>query len=411
MKKNKSLVTRCLFVFIIATMVQAAACYAGQTPAAKVTEDICISLDSVEKSIPEISKAAELIAERWIDGGTLCVDGTKEWATEIYYRAGGLAHLKFLPQYPDVEKYNQKSIVLAGYLPGGDKSDTKWAKRIRVALKKGMLVVLIAPGDPGALNTKTLSKSERENLVRLWPQGSTPDIEAASLATSWALVGEIVSACTRRGKMPTMLKSVLFEGARDRNGAIHGMPFHKKTSVSPIKPGVLGKAYIQSARRWVTDFTARNSGKIEQIASHISAQKKAGKAVVAVTTGHIWMDPPWLVSVKGVKELHKASSETISRELTGGGTLMIIGYRELFYGQRQTDVPEAVRKAGGWIVGFATHPEVPDDLADRSVLMSTGWPDSDAIVEIPGYDIHVLPITGLAQIAIYRMISESLPGK
>ena len=129
MKKNNSLATRFLFAFMIAGMIQTSTGCAGQRPVEKVTQNVCISLDSAEKSIPEISKTAELIAERWIDGGTLCVDGTKEWATEIYYRAGGLAHLKFLIQYPDLDKYNQKSIVLAGYLFGGDDPGRRYGYR------------------------------------------------------------------------------------------------------------------------------------------------------------------------------------------------------------------------------------------------------------------------------------------
>ena len=408
MKMNKSLVAR--YLFVIVTVQTLAGC-AGETPAAKVTQNIRISLDSVEKSMPEISKAAELIAERWINGGVIYLDGTKEWTTEMSYRAGGLSQLKILSKNSNVKKCDPRSVVLAGCLYGPGNPDTEWAGRIRLALAGQSLVVLVAPADRAPMNTETFSKSERENFVRIWPQGGTPDLNAASLGTSWALVGEIVDACTRRGKMPTMLKSVLLEGARQRNSAIDGKMFHEDISVPPIEVGTLGRAYVQNVRRWLTDFTAQNAGKIEQIASHISTQKKAGKGVVAAATGHIWLAPPWVVSAEGVKELHKASPKAIARELTPGGTLVVIGYRRLFLGRKRTGMTQAVRKADGWVVGFATRPELPDDLAARSILIPTGWPDTDAVVDVPGYDCRVLPITGIGQMAIYRMIAESLIGR
>ncbi len=51
----------------------------------------------------------------------------------------------------------------------------------------------------------------------------------------------------------------------------------------------------------------------------------------------------------------------------------------------------------------------PDEYnTDRFLWLETPWPLEDGAIEIPGYDINVLPVTGFTNIALFWTIALEL---
>ena len=108
----------------------------------------------------------------------------------------------------------------------------------------------------------------------------------------------------------------------------------------------------------------------------------------------------------------------LERELQSGDLFFFLGYY-----RRPTQAYQAARRAGAQIVEVITY-QAARRAGARIVEVITGdgsdgppqpdyvirpkWPFGDAVTRVPGYDVEILPSSGIVQAAIYWAVVAAI---
>ena len=367
--------------------------------------------DRAEANLPEITKAAETIADRHLAGGLIGYpfNNSQLLAMETWGRAGGLVHVGFdRPFKKDrtgAEKANDVALVAYSDAPGA--GDVDELKRLRAA---GCHVLGLGPrgrpelaGVVGACDT--------------WIDTGTPGVEggnAASLSNlvhGWCLTGEVVAALTRRGKMPTVWKSFTYQDARTwAERYFEKKQFHDDYSVAPIAAGELARAYLRQVghalRRLRTDEPA-----LIKAAARIAEEWRGGKKTVIAWSGHLGYTKPNVFARpwSQVVELEPSLDfmvEAYRKAAPQGALVLRIGSNG-----RPANEVELFRQMGQRVMYFAGHHPDPSGRApapDALVEVELGFPFGDACVAVAGYPVRILPASGVLQLAVFGAIDAQV---
>ncbi len=128
----------------------------------------------------------------------------------------------------------------------------------------------------------------------------------------------------------------------------------------------------------------------------------AGHKVYLIPFGHL---PPYEVNLPpDLGVFAKLPSDTngpaFAKVGKPGDLLVYIGYYEL-----PVDLVDAAHAAGAKIVSFVAG--TPDRFAGAmgaDVNIEACWPFGDAAVDLPGYDVHILPPSGVMTSVAYWML-------
>ena len=100
--------------------------------------------------------------------------------------------------------------------------------------------------------------------------------------------------------------------------------------------------------------------------------------------------------------LYGGSAETpdlsaLEKKLRPGDLFFFLGYY-----RRPVEAYEIVRRRKGQIVEIITGTDEPDPGSPLpDYIIRPGWPYGDSLVPVPGYDIRILPASGILQTAMY----------
>ena len=81
--------------------------------------------------------------------------------------------------------------------------------------------------------------------------------------------------------------------------------------------------------------------------------------------------------------------------------VLYVGYQ--FAPQKLLDQAKAL---GVKLVYWEVQPAQPTEPADNILYINPGWPLADGCVVVPGYDVPILPASGVIQAAIYWTIAS-----
>ena len=370
----------------------------------------CI-LDVAEKArqnLCVITEIAEIVAERILAGGTLYTrDKEHAFASEGLGRAGGLMLLKANP-----EDVPQPNVLLVG--SSGSHRDYD-AEQVEAAHEAGDLVVAFCSHDQRPVEgykpfeglpllkhiaDYSIDNSLPDNDAVVSIEGLGTNICPAALVVNalnlWAFTAEFVSACLRQGRMPTMYQSIRCTGSRDRNAEVGKEDFHSDLKIEPIERGRLGKDYLDEVTKAISQIKATQLDAVRG-ASNLAAEALAsGRRAYAALEGHMPPRVPGGYGDPGVFVARDPSDE----ELQPGDFMALIEY---------TGAPrkrlERIKAKGArsvW-VGVPTG----DDLHcwGLDLFVDPFWRLGDAVVHVPGYDVNVIPPSGVIQSMIYWMLS------
>jgi hypothetical protein len=263
---------------------------------------------------------------------------------------------------------------------------------------------------PGLLedNDLRLLKSWQERGVTVIPfcssaglfEGRAPIDTVANVIELWTWTGEFVAACTRLGRMPVLYQSYGLPGGLERAKKYHGMRLHDDLTIQPVSAGVLGGQFLDQVERILAKIDQTQRTKLLQAAQW---WKQAGSATTLVT-GHMFprhgQDPrvPQFCDFAAVP----ASEDKDLLDTNHPPSLVVyLGYQ---FAPRRT--LEQARTLGVKLVYCDVQPAQPPEPASNILYLDPGWPLADGCVTVPGYDIPILPASGVAQAAAYWTIAS-----
>ena len=367
-----------------------------------------------ESQIPAMTRAGEAVAKRLQAGGGLLMASVRpDFADEGVVRAGGLMLAK---KYTPEGKLSSSDAVIVGWTNTSPDEDLKLVQRLH---KTGAYVVGIGPLPPATHAAEHLAHCDVHLVSSLkipapvtacFGGHNYPLISLQNLAILWAFQGELVSALTRVGLMPTMYQSVLVPGARKRNEPFHGRPFHERGATTAVPPGKLGRNYLIRLGEIFETLRDKETRNINEVAFACTRVKKEGHQIYAYLIPHFPVyqtgvpgDPKFMVPLE---EIHGETpgQEELAKKLHPGDLLFFLGYA-----RRPGDAYQLARKKGAITVEIITgmgKKNLPGPEPDHVIYPH--WPYYDAMVTVPGYDIPVLPSSGIVQTSIYWAVLGSM---
>ena len=355
-------------------------------------------------AIPHMVAAAERGAQRLVAGGRLYAASVRpDFVSEAYIRSGGLMMLQACD---DGQKVCGSDVVIVGW-----SGDSRGASLDLVKRLGGTHALVIGIGPPRE-ELSSLVDACIGNDVQV-PASLTgvfgvsyPVVSVHNLVLLWAFTGELIAALTRLGQMPAVYQSVLVPGARARNDGLVTRRFHERHAVPPIEADELGTAYLSEIAGCLRTVRDRQIEAVEQIADTCAEVIHRGNRIQAFLISHFpWHqagapgDPGFMHRLAIV---HGETPDLAELEevLQPGDLFLFLGYY-----RRPVAAYEVARRRQCRIVEVITGTDDADPAgALPDYIIRPGWRYTDALVAVPGYDICVLPASGIMQTAIYWAI-------
>ncbi len=325
-------------------------------------------------NLATLVKSADCAAAGFVSGGSLWVAGRQgDFIAEACGRAGGLMAIA-----PCGQRGPMKQDVILDAVPGSPTpEDLKLVARWQ---EQGASVIQF---------------SSPAGLYR----GRFPVDTVANVVALWTWTGEFVAACTRLGQMPVLYRSFGLPGGPEWGKKYRGKKFHGDLTVKPIAAGVLGREYLDRIEHLLARISDTQMPKIHQAGTWWGRTTSA----MVLVTGHMFPRhaqdprapcPDTLVPVPAWedKELLDVSHPP--------QFVLYLGYQ--FAPQKLLDQAKAM---GVKLVYCDVQPAQRAEPVGNILYIDPGWPLADGCVAIPGYDVPILPASGVIQAAIYWSIA------
>ncbi|MEI7730620.1 MAG: hypothetical protein WCO56_13680 [Verrucomicrobiota bacterium] len=375
--------------------------------------------DTVAAELPEITRLAEIVAQRHLRGGTLgCLPNGQTLGPELQGRSGGMicfgAARATKTERTDAEKTN--AVILAGWDRQPGERDLQL---IRDARARGAFLIGFGPRKMAAL-AETAAQCDAwfdtgfgdEDLVVTLEDGRRVGHGNVLVNTlhAWTFTAELVAALTREGKMPTMYKSVFCPDGREWNAQYVGKKlFHDDLRIVPIARGALGQEYLSRIRTYLQRFQDGQVAAVNQTARLIAEELKQGQPTVVAMLGHMPTyyvgkaeDARWARPIDfygGIPGREKAYLE----KTPDGALVLRLGYSSQL--QAETEI-FARKRQREMLITAADTPRTDCQMPTKLVTrIEMGWEFGDACVTLPGYPIKILPPSGVMQVVAYECVN------
>jgi hypothetical protein len=328
----------------------------------------------VRTNLGTLTTSAEHAAHEFKSGGRLWAAGRQaDFIAEACGRAGGVMAIASIGRQVPT---NHDVVLYA--VPGGlNEADRKTIKEWR-----GKGVVVISFCSSAGLFDNRYPIDTVANIIELW---------------TWT--GEFVAACTRLGTMPVLYQSYGLPGGPERGKKYQGKKFHDDLTVPAIAAGVLGRQYLDQIERMLANLRTQMP-KIQQAASWWGQSKTA----TTFGTGHIF--PRHYQDARGVPrcEFSTAPAWEDKDLLDANRPPQFVFYLGYQFAPRK--LLEQARTMPVKLVYSDVQANQPPEPATNILYIDPGWPLSDGCVTVPGYDVPILPASGVVQAAIYWTIAS-----
>lgn len=397
------------------------------TPAQQYIDFALKACDHAEQQIPEMTRVAEIVADRFIAGGAFGlfredVNGSGQGLTEeLMGRCGNMIHTGFCYHWKqegrtDAERAND--ILVVGWTREPNLTDME---RLQEYKKNHCYIIGFGPRNLPSL-------AEEVKVCDAWfDTGYGTDDFALTLPdgtkvghgnllndcfSAWAFTGEFIAALTRRGKMPPIADSILVmdKDMRRWNKYFHKIQFEDEYKVPPVPAGKLAHAYLDAMRGLIKKYANTQLPAVYRTADLIVEELERGQKTTVADISHM----PWAYVGKNESDAWAiASNETLYAHLpdtwenykktTPDGALVLrLGYSG--FPKKEYDVLKQKNQRVMLIASEDPRPERqrPNDLL---TYIDMGWNGDDACVDIPGYPIRILCPAGPMQLVAYETVN------
>ncbi len=367
---------------------------------------------ALRKDVPAMTRSAEAAARRFVnDGWTLAPWGEDWFVAEVSGRAGGIMPLGSVDATPG------KTIVLLCPREARLREDLDQARQFA---QRGDMVILLGrasviaearrAGVPFAAAFDTHA-APHGGLVERDGAWLVPTDPPAAIAAVWAWTAEFVGACTRLGKMPVMWQSIMVPGSAERNKTHAGKRF-EDAPVAPVKPGALGREYLAKLEANVRAVFVGEQAAIDRaVKQAVDARAKGGR-LYTYLFGHATMLQPGVPGDPGLfaKAYIEWNRPDDAIKLSPSDFVLCIGYDGVLRGETFGGFAEKARAAGAALAWSFTDykPEEAKAVLAGETYIDQHWPLGDAVVTVPGYDVRILPTSGVISCGLYWAISAGV---
>lgn len=377
------------------------------SPARQYVVRLLLMLDSLNNNIGTTISASEAISRRLVEGGNLYITSDeKGFTAEACGRAGGMMMIQELFDPLSVKPQDAVVVGTLNFKP------EEQHQLLQTLKKQKALTLLVGSSE------STLAQEADLHLSNTLPLGTVPVISigekericsiggVANITTMWTFIGELVSACTRYSKMPTIYQSIFLPNGKERNARYSGYSFHDDITVPSISPGRNGLDYLSELKRCFEEIRDTQLQLYEKTGKLAADTIKNKHKVWCLAIGH---HLPSQKSVPGDPNLFNMlyegeKIENIAPYINKDDMFIYIGY----YHYPREEL-EFIRKLGlksAWIQGGREVTKI--EAFPEELHIDTKWKYGDACVEIPGYDVKILPPSGVIQTSsLWMVIGET----
>ncbi len=386
---------------------------------------------AIRRDLPAIIDMAARMAQPLLAGGNLFTPSVSTfWPHEFGHRAGGLMAVQSYTYVPRSRK-DVAYFVLPDRRSWDPAADATFQALLR---SKAQLFAIGREDDLAALPSTariaafTGGVGPEEGLYayeQFRPLAPLRNFE--TFVRGWITTGEMITACIRAGKMPSLWMSVWLEGALVRNAAFmrhdnivepwYNPMFHEPRYIPPLDPGYAASEFL-AAMEAIHARLEQQAPVLATAGQWLAEAKQAHKRIWTVLVGHSYPmilnlavekrkkgEPPreprqdadypldwgWSIS-----DLAKAFPKSV-----GEGDVGL----HLGYGPVNVAGVEALMKRGIRLIHTTPYGRPPHyDLPEGMLWFDLPWRPADATVDIPGYSVRMLPGSSTAETMAYNAI-------
>jgi len=344
--------------------------------------------------LARLDAAVTASANALVSGGSyyVCCE-YNAWPAEAYSRAGGTMGLTVYKG----KRLSAKDVVWVSYTPATYQATIKAV----AALKPAPVVVWFGPmppeSAPGANYIDSLTKwSDADNLTQL-----------ANVLSLWEATGELAAATAHQDRTLVFWQSIYAPNAATRNARYSERLFHQDSfpkMAQNIAPGTLSGQYLDYITSMIDAIAAKELPAItaagQLIANHYQfdgSESRAPDSPVLAGGTHLgkFASPP------GFKIADLSGPATLNKWLKRDGILVYLGYygpdREVLLDLRSIPGAHAI-----WL--GAAEPRPLDFAYWGDSFINEHWDFGDGAVSVPGYDVPILPASGVAELLVYELL-------
>ncbi len=326
-------------------------------------------------TLAQLTQSANHAADQFISGGNLWVAGRQaDFISEACGRAGGLTAIAPLAQrVPSVHD----------------------------------VILYAVPGSPNSEDRKTIDRWRRQGATVIQFSSAAglyrnafPIDTVVNIVDQWTWTGEFVAACTRRGRMPVLYQSYGLPGGLERGKKYRGKRFHDDLTIKPIPAEVLGREYLDQIEGMLAKIDRNQMPHIAEAAKWL----RQATSVTVLFTGHMFpshVEDPRSVPLGRFSAVPAWEDKYLLDASHPPQCVLYIGYQ--FTPRKLIEQAKAMRVR---LVYSDVQPFQPPEPSSNILYIDPGWPLADGCVKIPGYDVPILPASGVLQAAIYWSIAS-----
>jgi len=346
--------------------------------------------------LPHITLSAERAARNFVNGGKIWAAGRQiDFIDEACGRAGGLMSIAPL----DVKSPAVHDIVLYAVPENLNDDDIRlissWSKTGAYVVafaqmaKKAAPITLIESCDPADSVGLAVLVDQQKKLC--------PVDTVANVINLWTWTAEFASACTRLGIMPVFYKRFGLPGGPERGKKYAGKIFHDDMKIQPIAPGTLAKAYLDKIDFCLAELQRTGLPRLIKAAQWWRSTPSASTTVLVI--GHMF--PRNFLDARAPQFGDFASAPAwTDKELydkkNPRAFIFYVGYQ---YAPNKFVAQAKIEKFK--LAYVSAQSAQPEEAAENVLYINPGWPLDDACVKVPGYDVPILPASGVIDAAIY----------
>lgn len=271
------------------------------------------------------------------------------------------------------------------------------------------ILLYAVPGSLGAADFKLVDQWRKQGAAVITfssPAGvfdhHFPLDTVANVIDLWTWTGEFVAACTRSGQMPVLYQSYGLAGGPERAKKYQGKRFHDDLTVRPIAAGVLGREYLDQLERMLAKIDRTQLPQLLQAAKWWSEVPKP--AAITLVTGHLFprhAQDPRALPLCDFAAVPAWENKDLLEAAHPPRFVLYLGYQ--LAPQKLLAQADAL---GLKVVYSDVQPAQPPQPAGNILYIDPAWPLADGCVTVPGYDVPILPASGVIQAALYWTIAS-----